>query len=244
MRGEGPYEVTVVCCGKKMPANPELIQAEMVSNHQNAYQQALEWRRLAGQYTDPEWMRLCVGNAEAMVELWHRVCALDEALGQGDNFATAHNGRRKPVSSLAECHFEWLGDRGGRESGVQASVVRGGIAELAERGFLSRDQEQQDAMRRGLGLALNASERSSRAPWVRWMGDGAVLNYLVDSLWEMHLIHCSGGQHMKWQTLCGIFLRRDGTCFETSIKSNRCCNEYKRQQIDTAFLNSLRCISR
>lgn len=234
------YEATVSCCGDKIPADFSSVREAMISHKMDARQQALEWRRLAAQYADPDWMEECIAMSEKMVRLWQRECEIDRALGQSENCATGADGRKRPLSPLAVSHFEWLGDRQGSDCQVQASTLRGGIANLAEKDYISRDQEQQDAMRRGLGLALNAGERSSQAPWVIWLGDGAALNYIIDSLWRMGLIHCSGGQKRKWQTLCGIFLRSDGTLFTPAIKSNRCTNKALRSQLDRAFLNALR----
>ena len=107
------------------------------------------------------------------------------------------------------------------------------------RGIIANDTSQQDALRRGLGLMLNDHERSSPQPWVRWLASSDMLNYLIENLWRQGLIYCVEGQRAKWQTLCGVFLRADGTPYQPSIKSNRCKNPLKIREIDTAFLNGL-----
>lgn len=239
MEGSSTYELPLECCGVRVRADVEEAQRVMTLRGLDAAEQAREWLRLGRDYPEPDWMELCVAQARRMAELVRGEQEVLAVVGTGGNLALSGAGRRMPAGPLAERQFEWLGDR----RGVPVEVVRDGIAQLAARGFVSRDAEQQAALRRGLGLTVNAAERSSRAPWVRWMGEGDALNYLVDSLWRLDLIYCTGGQRYKWQTLCGVFLRSDGSRFEPSIKSNRCTNHAKRRAMDEAMLGALRFIS-
>lgn len=229
------YEGMVECCGERLRADAAEVQRVMTRRGLSATAQAREWLRLEHQYAEPRWMRLCVEQARAMAALVQAEREVEAVVGSVKD-AEGGESRRRPSSPLAERHFEWLGSR----SGVQVAMVRGGIENLARKGYVSPDAAQQAALRRGLGIALNSEERTTQAPWVLWLGEGDALNYLIDSLWRMQLIHCSGGQRYKWQTLCGVFLRSDGTCFESGIKSNRCTNNEKRRIIDAAFLNALR----
>lgn len=226
---------TVDCFGVSVPAAVDEVQRVLTTRGLTAAEQAEAWLELARQYPDPDWMERCLAAARRMTALVEAEREVRATLGTGDGSALGLDGRRRPASSLAERHFEWLG----ASRGVLVESVRGGIAALAARGFISPDAEQQAALRCGLGLTLNTAERTQRAPWVRWLGDSDVLNYLVDSLWEHEVIYCSGGRRLKWQTLCGVFLRSDGTCFEPSIKNNRCTNTEKRRVIDSAFLGAL-----
>lgn len=236
MREASTYEPALECCGVRVRPDEAEVQRVMTLRGLDASAQACEWLRLGRVYPEPEWMERCVARARRMAALVRGEQEVLEVVGGSVDLSTAMAGRRFPSGPLAERQFEWLGDR----RGVPVEVVRDGIAQLAARGFLSRDAEQQAALRRGLGLTVNAAERSSRAPWVRWMGEGDALNYLVDSLWQLELIHCTGGQRYKWQTLCGVFLRSDGSRFEPSIKSNRCTNNAKRRAVDEAMLGALR----
>ena len=240
MEQSSPYEPTVECCGVRVPCDVAEVQHVMTLRGLDASAQAYEWLRLGRSYPEPSWMERCVAQARHMAELVRGEQEVLTVVGGSVDLSAGATGRRYPTGPLAERQFEWLGDR----RGVPVEVVRDGIAQLAARGFVSRDAEQQAALRRGLGLTVNAAERSSRAPWVRWMGEGDALNYLVDSLWRLELIHCTGGQRYKWQTLCGVFLRSDGSRFEPSIKSNRCTNNAKRRAVDEAMLGALRFISK
>ena len=232
-------EPLLECCGVEVRADVAEVQRVMTLRGLDAAAQAREWLRLGRRHPEPEWMERCVAQARRMAELVRGEQEVLAVVGGIGDLAAAAGGRRMPAGPLAERQFEWLGDR----RGVPVEVVRDGIARLAAQGFVSRDAEQQAALRRGLGLTVNAAERSSRATWVRWMGEGDALNYLVDSLWRLDLIYCTGGQRYKWQTLCGVFLRSDGSCFEPSIKSNRCTNNAKRRAVDEAMLGALRFIS-
>lgn len=226
----------VECCGRPVAATVEAVQSLLTAQGLDAAEQAREWLRVARRRPDPAWMELCMAQAERMTALVQRERAVLDAVGGSEGFAEGGGGRRQPAGPLAERRFEWLGDC----RGIPLEVLRDGVGELARRGFIAPDADQQAALRRGLGVAVNAAERTSRAPWVRWLGEADALNYLVDSLWRMELLHCAGGRRYKWQTLCGVFLRADGSCFEPSIKGNRCLNAAKRRQIDDAILEPLR----
>ena len=226
----------VDCLGRQVEASVPEVQRLMTAHGLPPGEQAALWLRLARQYPDPDWMEQCLVAARRMAALVEGEREVLERLGSGDGFALSADGLRRPVSPYAERHFEWLGE----SRGVLVDSVRGGIAAWAARGFISQDAEQQAALRCGLGLTLNAAERQQRAPWVRWLGDADMLNYMIESLWEQQLIYCSGGRRLKWQTLCGVFLHADGSRYEPSIKSNRCSNTEKRRIMDTAFLSGLK----
>jgi len=239
MAEKGTYEREVTCCGVRVAADEAEVQRVMTLRGLSADEQAREWLRLQRRYADPAWMELCVQNARRMAQIVSAEREVLAIVGGSDGLALSATPRSVPSDALAQRHFEWLGDR----RKVPVPVVRDGIEALARCGFISTDADQQAALRRGLGIAVNDAERHSRAPWVRWLGEADALNYLVDSLWQLDLIHCTGGRRYKWQTLCGVFLRGDGTCFEPSIKSNRCTNARKRTVIDEAMLNGLRFVS-
>ncbi len=191
------------------------------------------WLDFLRQLPDPHWAALCLDRAEALQELLDRQRRL--AAVAGVNSASSASPSPVPLAATAPLHFVWLGE--GR--GVHADQLRGGIMGLARRGIIANDAAQQDALRRGLGMMLNDHERSTPQPWVRWLASSDMLNYLIESLWRRGLIYCVEGQRAKWQTLCGVFLRADGTLFQPSIKSNRCKNDQKRREIDAAMLDGL-----
>lgn len=223
----------VECCGKRCPAEADLLQRVMTEQGVPLERQLGMWIDFLHQLPDPRWAALCLDRAEALHELLDRQRRLLATTGV--NSASNPTALPMPLSPLAPRHFVWLGE--GR--GVLADQLRGGIAALARRGIIANDTSQQDALRRGLGLMLNDHERSSPQPWVRWLASSDMLNYLIENLWRQGLIYCVEGQRAKWQTLCGVFLRADGSPFQPSIKSNRCKNPLKTREIDTAFLNGL-----
>lgn len=233
------YDESLTCCGEVVSADAAEVQRIMTARSLSADRQAREWLRLSHLCTDPSWIETCLQNARRMAEAVQEERAIVALLGDSVDFAEGDGRRRRPADALAERHFEWLGAR----RKVPVEVVRDGIVALARGGFISDDAEQQAALRRGLGIAVNNAERNSRAPWVRWMGGDDALNYLIGNLWQMELIYCSGGQRDKWKTLCGVFLRADDTRYETTIKSCRCRSAVKRRAIDEAMLNSLRFVS-
>lgn len=234
------YSKICECCGRKVEATREAVQAVMTEIRLGPAAQAVEWLRVGHSLPEPDWLELCNRAAHRMRDIVLGEQEVLDAVGGSVWSAEGDERRTMPSDALADRQFEWLGER----RGVTVEVLRDGIAALARQGFISPDAEQQAALRRGLGVAVNTAERTSRAPWVRWLGEGDALNYMVDSLWRMELIHCNGGQRYKWQTLCGVFLRSDGTRFSPSIKSNRCTNAAKRRTIDAALLDGLRFVGR
>ena len=240
MECEGTYEVQLVCCGVAVGADVEAVQRIMTQQALTAEAQAREWLRLSHSFADPVWMEECRRRARRMAEAMREEREILTLLGDSVESASTGGAVERPVGELAERHFEWLG----RQKKVPVEVVRDDIARLARSGFISNDMAQQEALRRGLGITCNPAERSERAPWVRWLGDADALHYLVTSLWEMGLIYCSGGERDKWETLCGIFLRRDGSFYQRRrIKSCYCRNARKRSAIDEAMLDGLRFVS-
>lgn len=230
------YTDSAVCCGRRVAATEGAVQSLMTTLGLTPGEQAVEWLRVGRSRPEPEWLECCLAAARRMAAVVEGEREVLEAVGGSVDLATGVSAPRQPVGELAERHFEWLGE----SRGITVDVLRDGIAALARQGYISPDASQQAALRRGLGVSLNAAERSSRAPWVRWLGESDALNYLVDSLWRMQLIHCPGGQRYKWQTLCGVFLHASGARYEPSIKSNRCGNAAKRATIDAALLDGLR----
>ena len=221
------------CCGERLPADADLLQRVMTSHNIGLKEQLPLWRSFYRQWPDPAWARVCIERAKEIKSL----LAEERSLFSGsDDSATTLPAPERSVPATAERHFIWLGDR----YAIGVDTLRGGIQQLAEAGLIASDREQQTAFRRCLGLALNEQERSSSPPWVLWLGPSDMLNHLVDSLWQLGLIHCAGGNRQKWQTLCGAFLRADGTRFPASIKSNRCTNPEKLRTLDRALLDSLR----
>ena len=223
----------VECCGMHYPADVDLLQRVMTEQGVPLERQKGLWLDFLRQLPDPRWAAQCLDRAEALHVLLDRHRRLLDATGVKS--ATAALPAATPVEALAPRHFVWLGEG----KGVLAEQLRGGIAGLARRGIIANDSGQQDALRRGLGLMVNDQERRSPQPWVRWLASSDMLNYLIDSLWQRGLIYCVDGRRMKWQTLCGVFLRADGTLYRPAIKSNRCKNPQKRREIDTAILDGL-----
>ena len=124
------------------------------------------------------------------------------------------------LPELAPRHFVWLGDR----HGIHVEVLRACIASLAEADMIATDWGQREALRRGLGVTVNDDERRADAPWVLWRGPADVLWLVVEGLWRLELITCSGGRQQKWRTATGVFLRADGSPFDLTLKNSRCTN--------------------
>lgn len=226
-------EKVVECRGELLPADADLLQQVMTRQHLSLEEQMALWRSFYRQWPDPEWARTCLSRAREIKSLLDLERNLFPDSVDSASPAVAS---QKPSSPTVERHFVWLGDR----YAIGVEPLRDGIARLAAAGLLASDRDQQAALRRCLGLALNEQERSSDPPWVLWLGPADMLNHLVDSLWQLGLIHCAGGNRLKWQTLCGAFLRADGTRFPASIKSNRCTNAEKIKTLDRAILGSMR----
>lgn len=222
----------VTCCGEVVPVDEAEVQRVMTLHGLSPAEQAREWLRLMHRHAEPEWMEVCARSAERMAALVRAEREVQAVVGGCVDYASGGQRRQMPSDGLAQRHFEWLG----AEKNVHVDQVRTAIGALVRMGYISSDAEQQAALRRGLGIAVNEMERQSRAPWVRWMGDADALNYLVDTLWKRQLIYCSGGQRQKWRTLCGVFLRDDGSLFDPTIKSNRCTNPGKRTLIDRTVM--------
>lgn len=226
-------EKVVECCGEFLPADADVLQQVMTRRHLSLEEQMVLWRSFYRQWPDPEWARVCLGKARDIKAL----LTLEQNLFSGsDDSASSVVASQKPLSPTVERHYVWLGDR----YAIGVEPLRDGISRLASAGLIASDRDQQTALRRCLGLALNEQERSSDPPWVLWLGPADMLNHLVDSLWQLGLIYCAGGNRLKWQTLCGAFLRADGTRFPASIKSNRCNNPEKLKTLDRAILGSMR----
>ena len=193
--------------------------------------EAQGWLNLAAHTADSRLHAQCLQHAqEAMNKLTRQAC------GKGDvKSASGKKERQRPDRATTPIHFTWLGP----DNAVVHDSIRTGIANLAGFGFLSRDATQQAALRCALGLTLTAAERSSEAPWVQWLGDYDVLHYLITSLWDRHLIFCSGGTQEKWRTFRGCFVDREGLKFDDNFRGNRCHNAEKKRLVDKAFLEPL-----
>ena len=229
-----------MCCGQRVQATVEAVQALLTARGLTAAEQAREWLAVGRSLAEPQWMQLCTAQAEAMADLVEREHAVLKKLEACGKAALGEPRVVTAADAPTERQFTWLGE----SRGTMLGVLRDGIAHLAESGFIARDADQQAALRRALGVSVNAAEAAARGPWVRWTAEADALNYLVESLWQMELIGCQGGRRYKWQTLCGAFLHADGRRFEPSIKNNRCTNPAKREVMDTALLDGLRFLTR
>ena len=219
--------------GELLPADAALLQRRMTLRRLRLEEQMMLWRSFYQQWPDPDWMRECLDHVRDI----NALLALDRSLfPDSDNSASSVALPSRPSLPTVERHFVWLGER----YGIGVEPLRDGIARLASAGLIASDRCQQQALRRCLGFTVNDEERSSDPPWVLWLGPSDMLNHLVDSLWKLELIHCAGGNRQKWQTLCGAFLRADGTRFSPSIKSNRCSNPEKLKTLDRAILDAMR----
>lgn len=241
MEGQGTYDVILRCCGEAVKADAEEVQRVMTRNNLSYKAQGREWIRLSHEYRDPAWGVECRRRAQEMVKALAEEKELLAVLGDSVEFASTAKGTGGPPDKYATRHFEWLG----RQKKVPVEVVRDGIERLARSGFISIDMAQQEALRRGLGITSNATERSERAPWVYWLGGDNGLHYLVTSLWNMGLIYCSGGERDKWEVVCGVFCHCDGEPYlRERIKCCYCHNPRKRKAIDEAILDGLKFLYR
>lgn len=236
MKSQATYDGRLRCCGETVARDAEAVQRVMTCHSLSAEAQGREWIRLSHELTDPEWGDECRRRARRMAEAVREEREILAMLGAAVGDVSADGTLPRPADGLAERHFEWIGGR----KRVPVEVVRDGITALARGGFIGDDAEQQAALRRGLGIALNPAERTSRAPWVYWMGGAGGLHYLISSLWDMELIYCSGGVRDKWETLCGVFLLPDGSRFGRKIRGCCCRSERKRRAIDAAMLDGIR----
>ena len=231
----GSYADCIEFRGLLVEPSVAAVQRLMTEQGLTPEVQVEEWLRLARQRPEPQWMADCYEQSERMMALLQREAALRQSILARVNLPQSEAASPKPLPPLAERHFEWLGDR----YGVPVDVLRAGIVALSRVGFISTDSEQQEAMRLALGFYVNREESSVQQPWVRWLPDADALNYLVQRLWKLELIHCPGGERNKWFTLRGAFLRADGGRFEPSIKNNRCTNPLKQREVDRALVSPL-----
>jgi hypothetical protein len=228
----------VECCGEMLPAEAGILQRFMTDKDLSYEEQLAFWKSFLIQLKDPDWAHVCM----------KQICDVEAILTFKqshfhDNVKSASSKTppSRPTTPTAERHFVWLGDR----FSISVDSLRNGISHLAEAGLIASDHEQQTAFRRCLGVALNEQERTSNQPWVRWIGPFDMLNYLIESLWQLQLIYFPGGNREKWKTLCLSVLQPDGTFFVTSnIKSNRCTNPEKIRILDHALLDSMRFLSK
>lgn len=195
------------------------------------------WLALWRQWPDSEWGERCLAEAERVSALLER----EAVLAQTAHVATAdkaagRQSRKSECGPLAERHFVWLGDK----KGLRVEHLRDAIAGLARIGMIRSDRGQQDALRRGLGLALNDVERGSDAPWVDWLGPADMLALLVDRLWAMGLVTCVGGRGQKWRTATGMFRRGDGTRYDLTLRNSRCTDAAKLELMEKNVLGGLR----
>lgn len=189
----------------------------------------LLWRRWAGSDFGSE----CMAEAERLAAMLQREAEVRRVLAEASPSAAVARGRK--IGGLAPRHYVWLGDR----RGVKLEVLKAGIAALADADIIATDREQQDALRRGLGVTVNDEERRHDAPWVLWRGPTDMLWMLVEGLWTMELITCAGGRQQKWRTATGVFLHADGQPFDITLKNSRCTNPSKIEIIRRAILNPL-----
>ena len=61
----------VNCCGSVVAAEEAEVQRVMTAAGLFADAQAREWLRLAHEYTDPDWMELCMARARRAMQIVH-----------------------------------------------------------------------------------------------------------------------------------------------------------------------------
>ena len=230
----------VKCCGEMFPAEVAVLSQAMTQRRVPLERQRQLWLDFYRQYPDATWAEKCLDEAERISRILERERRIAAKIPTSGNSATSPDTPPTAPSPFAQRHFMWTGDR----LGVRAEHLRDGIRRLATGGLIDSSMEQQDALRRGFGLMLNDTERSTPQPWVKWLGDSSQLNYMVDTLWHMQLIHCAGGERQKWRTLCALFLDADGHPYPAAIKSNRCRSKEKREMIRRFILDELAFVSR
>lgn len=230
----------VKCCGEYFPAEVPILSQAMTQRRIPLERQRQLWLDFYRQYPDAAWAEKCLDEAERIGRILERERLIKAKFPTTDNSTASADTPQTTPHPFARRHFMWTGDR----LGVRAEHLRDGIRRLATNGMIDNGMEQQDALRRGFGLMLNDTERTTPQPWVTWLGDSSQLNYMVDTLWHMHLIYCAGGERMKWRTLCGLFLDADGQPYPAAIKSNRCRSTAKRGMIQRFLLDELAFVSR
>lgn len=189
------------------------------------------WIDLYHQYPNPNWGEQCLAQAERVSQLLRRAASLaPEAI-------TTPIAIAPPISTdTAQTHFFWQGDN----LKIPVEILRGGITKLTKLGLISSSEEQQNALRRGLGHTSNLLERTTNAPWVLWYGPNDMLWLLIEGLWEMKLISCMGGIKAKWNTACCVFLHADGTPYGNTLRNSRCTNAQKRALLEKDFFAPFR----
>ena len=125
------------CCGQRVPATAEAVQALLTARGLTASEQALEWLAAGRSWPDPDWMRTCLDHAHQMAQMVDEERQVMALLGDSAQLPhTTQTASRRPTE-LAERRFEWLGER----RGVTTGVLRDGIARLAGMGYISPDIE-------------------------------------------------------------------------------------------------------
>ncbi len=190
------------------------------------------WQGFARDYPVAGWVREC----QAQIRLLFELCDEARRISTRIDSASSVPAPVQPLGTPAERHFLWHGDR----MGITVDILRDGIQNLALKGIIHNSEVQRRALRIGLGLTLNADERTLAPQWVVWLGHDDMLRHMIDTMWNLDVISCAGGQREKWNTLCGLFVRSDGSRYKRKIKTNICTNPDKLRLLDTAILDSLR----
>lgn len=204
-----------------LPADIEAVRRMLDEEGTPPEVQVEIWLTLWRKNYDPAFSLQCMVEAERVTALLEREASVRSRMAalQASSGAVG----APPAMPTRRCYY-WLGHR----LGIQPDNLRACIANMAEVSLIDRSREQQDALRRGLGLTLSAAEEGTTSPWVYWLGPVDVLWLLVDGLFNLGVIDCSGGPRMKWRTATGIFLHADGSPFDTTLKNSRCTNPKKR----------------
>lgn len=231
----------------------DLVRHVMVERHVNPAQQVDLWIDLYMQHPDPDWGEKCLAEAERVKALLARIGTLrgsrvpaPEALTpapapQDADFALRNSpaGIQNPESGFlnSTSQFVWLGDR----LGYTREMLRDAISRLASVfGLIATDDSQQAALRRALGVAVNATERSTAAPRVVWLGGADHLAILVDGLFRLGAIACPDGSHDRWRTAAAIFSHPDGSPYRTTLRNSLTSRPDRVDPIDRAILASVR----
>jgi len=190
------------------------------------------WLALWSLNYGPRWALQCMAEAERLADLMEREAAVRSRLAALQ--ASAGAAAVPPTLPPRRCYY-WLGPR----LGVKSDRLNECILNLAAASLIAHSREQLDALRRGLGLTLCAAEEGTTPPWVYWLGPVDVLWLLVDGLFRLGVIDCSGGPRMKWRTATGIFLHADGSPFDTTLKNSRCTNPEKHKLLQNLVFTPL-----
>lgn len=226
-------EVRVELLGQSVPADVDVVRRMMADGGVAPEEQVQLWVALWRQWPDSQWGEECLAEAERVQRLVERAAAI--ARPPHGNVATAAPSAEAQEAEIKRRHFVWLGDR----HGVLTDQLRDSIAALARQGLIGNDRGQQEALRRGLGLTVNETERTTEAPWVDWLGPADMLAHLVDGLWDLGLITCAGGQRQKWRTATSVFRRADGSHYDLTLRNSRCTDKEKLRLLDEAVFKPL-----